>query len=706
MIRIPLIFLTLLLAVMCIIASQSISAHASARFDRAAIKALIIPPYDLGEKDPDLPVFALTNAVGEQIGYVFQSIDLIQIPGFSGEPPNLLIQMDKEGNFFDVKVLSHGEPVFAHGHGPGPLNDFLRQYAGLSVGQNVKVMLATKKADRSKNQIDGVAMATASLRIFNETILASALDIARKKLKGLTLKPAAIAKPDLFEPRSWDDLIREGLVKRVRFTNADIQKLFEGSDGADFDEIAASDPDGTYLDLIIADLGVPTIARNILTQRGYDDIFRHLGETKVPILVMVNGRHPLVREDFVPASIPERVTVEQDGLPVGIRDSYIDVELKPGFKMPAQAMVFELDRRLGFDPGSGWVLKLNSIRSQGLIQPTIVTRAISVDYKLPARFFDFPKASDIDIRSDNEAPWLESWRVQTANIIALLIFLLGLFGLLFYRQSWLALAQNLGPARPLILLFTLLFIGWYGQAQLSIVTVIALVKTLAVAPGLSFLLYDPLSTVLWGAVIISFFLWGRGTFCGWLCPYGVMQEFARIIGKYIGVKSIRVPRIWDGRLKLVKYGVLGAIVLTAILWPTYAESIAEIEPFKTAVTLYFWRSWPYMLYAAFWIVLSMFVFKGFCRYVCPLGAFLSLGGLLRIRNWIPRRAECGTPCQLCSVKCDYQAIEKSGAINYRECFQCLDCVTIHDDVKTCVPLVLAARNGKNGSKERIYEAAQ
>jgi len=212
--------------------------------------------------------------------------------------------------------------------------------------------------------------------------------------------------------------------------------------------------------------------------------------------------------------------------------------------------------------------------------------------------------------------------------------------------------------------------------------------------------------VLWGAVIISFFLWGRGTFCGWLCPYGVMQEFAQILGKYLGVKSIRVPRIWDEKLKLIKYVVLGGIIITAIFWPTYAESVAEIEPFKTAVTLYFWRSLPYMLYAAFWIILSMFIFKGFCRYVCPLGAFLSLGGLLRIRNWIPRRAECGTPCQLCSVKCEYQAIEKSGAINYRECFQCLDCVTIYDDEKTCVPLVLAARNKKNGSKERIYEAAQ
>jgi len=680
------------------------SAHA--QFDRAAIEKLVIPPYGLGEKDPQLPVFALTNAVGEQIGYVFQSMDLIQIPGFSGEPPNLLIQMDKEGNFFDVRVLSHGEPVFAHGHGPGPLNEFLRQYAGLSVGQNVKVMLATQQADRKKNQIDGVAMATASLRIFNETILASALDIARKKIQGLTLKPAATAKPDLYEKKSWDQLLKEGLVKRVRFTNSDIQELFKGSDAQGFDSVALGDKDGLYTELFVADLSVPTIARNVLTDQARGDIFRHMGETKVPVLVLANGRHPLVRPDFVPASIPERLTIEQKGLPVGIRDGYAEVALKPGIDMPEQAMVFELDRRLGFDPGSAWTLKLSVVRSEGLIQPTIVSREIGVDYSLPARFFDFPKASEIDIRSESEAPWLESWRVQSANLIILLGFLLGLFWLLFYRQSWLALGQNIVRYRPLVLLFTLIFIGWYGQAQLSIVTVVALVKTLAVAPGLSFLLYDPLSTVLWGAVIISLFLWGRGTFCGWLCPYGVLQEFSYKAGKLLGIKSTRIPRLWDENLKLIKYVVLGGIVVTAIFWPRYAETVAEVEPFKTAITLYFWRTWPFMLYAAFWLVLSMFVFKGFCRYVCPLGAFLSLGGLLRARKWIPRRVECGSPCQLCSVKCEYQAIEKSGAINYRECFQCLDCVTIHDDAKTCVPLVLAARNNGGAKKERVYEAAQ
>ncbi|MEL6128010.1 MAG: 4Fe-4S binding protein, partial [Pseudomonadota bacterium] len=110
--------------------------------------------------------------------------------------------------------------------------------------------------------------------------------------------------------------------------------------------------------------------------------------------------------------------------------------------------------------------------------------------------------------------------------------------------------------------------------------------------------------------------------------------------------------------------------------------------------VFFIREWYYVLYAAFWLVLGLFLFKGFCRYVCPLGAVMAIGGLLRGRDWIARREACGSPCQLCKVRCKYQAIAQSGDIQYSECFQCLDCVAIHDSPDQCVPLILAARKGR------------
>ena len=160
---------------------------------------------------------------------------------------------------------------------------------------------------------------------------------------------------------------------------------------------------------------------------------------------------------------------------------------------------------------------------------------------------------------------------------------------------------------------------------------------------------------------------------------------------YIGIPQITVTPHWDRRLKWIKYGILGALLAVVLLAPAAIDKAAEVEPFKTAITVHFVREWYYVAYAGLWLVLGLSVFKGFCRYVCPLGAVMVLGGLLRRRSWIPRRAACGSPCQLCRVRCRYGAIERSGRIDYAECFQCLDCVTIHDDPAQCVPLVLAGR---------------
>lgn len=189
-------------------------------------------------------------------------------------------------------------------------------------------------------------------------------------------------------------------------------------------------------------------------------------------------------------------------------------------------------------------------------------------------------------------------------------------------------------------------------------------------------------------------LWGRGLFCGWLCPFGALQEFAHHLGRLLRLPQIETSPKWDSRLKWVKYIVLIGMICSIIIVPSSVDKDAEIEPFKTAITVYFVREWYYVAYAALWLILEKMMFKGFCRYVCPLGAIMAIGGLLRGLKWIDRREECGSPCQLCKVKCNYGAIKKSGEVQYSECFQCLDCVTIHDSTEKCVPLILAARKSE------------
>jgi polyferredoxin len=240
----------------------------------------------------------------------------------------------------------------------------------------------------------------------------------------------------------------------------------------------------------------------------------------------------------------------------------------------------------------------------------------------------------------------------------------------------------------------LVFIGWYAQAQLSIVTLIGFVRAALGKGGLAFLLYDPPSLMLWGFTLASLFVWGRGTFCGWLCPFGSIQEFVGDFARWVRVPQLRIGAAWEARLRLIKYLALVSILGSALASSALAERLAEIEPFKTAITLVFIRSAPFVIYAIGLLLGGMFVYKFFCRFLCPLGAAFALIGLARRWDWIARRVECGDPCQLCRSKCRYNAIASTGAVLYHECFQCMDCVAIHNDRKQCVPLILADRKSR------------
>ena len=202
--------------------------------------------------------------------------------------------------------------------------------------------------------------------------------------------------------------------------------------------------------------------------------------------------------------------------------------------------------------------------------------------------------------------------------------------------------------------------------------------------------------------LVSLVFWGRGFFCGWLCPYGALQEFAYVIGRKLRLPRIRVHPWDDRRLKRVKYILLALLVIATFTSTVAADFLVELEPFKTAITLMFDRGPPFVVYAAFWLVLGAFLFKGFCRYVCPLGAVLALAGRFRRLDWIARRSECGTPCQYCKARCEYGAIGPDGRIDYDECFQCLDCVTIIETPQLCVPERLAVKN----RERRLAPAAE
>jgi len=657
--------------------------------DQETLATKIEPPFVLDEKIDERGIWTIQDLSGDAAGFVFQTRTLAPLPGFSGEPIDVLVTLNRDGTFLNAELLQHNEPIFVSGLGVAPFHEFMRQYRGLSIFDPLTVGIPYGAGDRDSSAnvyLDGVTKATASVRIAHESILAASLGVVREQVQGLASGPAAKPIRAPVEDLTWNDLIEQGIAKRFLITNADTERVFDGTLWEDDDPEAKDDPDGAYLDLWIIDIGPDSIAAAVLDDETMEarDTLMAVSDHDEPILLLANGRHGLVSEDFVRNTSPDLLFLHQGDLPLALRDGDIEVELAKGVPDFEHRMIVRTDRRMGFNPIADWQLTARATRRHGAFMPQVGVHDFTSVQAAPAKFFQTLE------RPEPRPIWVESILARKTDLIVLGIFLAGLVAAMLFGMSRLAAKRYFTPLRLGVLGFVLGFIGWWGQGQLSIVTVIGTLRAAVEGGSFAFLLYDPFSLLIWIVVLVSLIYWGRGLFCGWLCPFGALQEFAHHIGKTLGLRQIRVPDRWDRRLKWVKYVALGVLIATAF-WPAVNDTLVEVEPFKTSITVGFDREWIYVSYAAFWLLLGLVIFKSFCRYLCPLGAFLALGGLLRRKDWIARRVECGSPCQLCKVRCKYGAIEPSGAVRYDECFQCLDCVTIHDDKTQCVPLILAAR---------------
>jgi len=685
-----------MIGIAMLIAAGWLAACQAGQMTHAELVKRFPAPLIVGSKDAAIPVWPLfkQNATAnELVGYVFESIDLAPVPGFSGVPLNLLITLDPKGTFLGVQVLSQHEPVFLDGLGEAPLLQFASQYRGLSLNQNIQI--GTQKNQAGKNpgtaaHLDGITKATASVRILHQSVLASALKVARKKLgfaEGRDPDLIAQIKSGLFEPHSTRQLIEQGLVQHLLLRNRDVEQRFAAGPGAGLDPEALQKPDEVFIDLYLAYVSVPSIGRNLLQPNSWARLGNRLEPGDHALLVLSKGRYSIAGDEFIPGTVPDRLLLQQDQLPLEMRDLNLELALADPKSLPTESMhVLRIISQSGLDPSQPLDFTLPITRNKGIVYPQRLTQNVTVRMQLPARFYQPAERDDKSWRGIWTSRWPE---------LALLVAALALLTLALSRQVLLTKnSRRFSWFRRGFLLFTLVFIGWYAQGQLSIVNLTGALQALLAGHSLGFFLYDPMTVLLWGFVAVSLVVWGRGTFCGWLCPFGALQEFTGKLGQALHLPQLKIGVRADARLKLVKYALLAGILGSLFFPASMTEALVEIEPFKTAITLNFVRSWPYVAYAVALLIMSSFSYKFYCRYVCPFGAGLALFGRLRLFNWLRRRQQCGTPCQTCRHQCEYHAIKPNGSISYPDCFQCMECVVIYHSDQKCAPLMLKKKRAR------------
>lgn len=196
-------------------------------------------------------------------------------------------------------------------------------------------------------------------------------------------------------------------------------------------------------------------------------------------------------------------------------------------------------------------------------------------------------------------PLVCSWWNQTTLHLRLW-YILSVFGLLFYILRWNRLRQP-------FLFLSLILLGFYLSGPpdpINAVTGLFIPKTAQWWTGL----------ILVAVPVVISLLWGR-VFCGWICPLGAVQEFMNMDSS-----KRPFPTQMDRPLKYLKYLLL--IALGYLAWRTGYNYWADFEPSRSLFT--FHGSLIALIILGGFLLVSIFISRPFCRYLCPLGAILAI----------------------------------------------------------------------------------
>ena len=273
-----------------------------------------------------------------------------------------------------------------------------------------------------------------------------------------------------------------------------------------------------------------------------------------------------------------------------------------------------------------------------------------------------PAAGGFDFEEEEEdAPtWADDIRAQALDIALVAGFSVLAF-VSFFRKSV--------RLKYVTLVAAVLFLGFYKSLLISIVNVFGLM-----GGNLPIFRYNLAWYLLAAITVVSTVLWGR-VYCGRICAFGA---FTQLVDAILPDRwRVNIPRAIERRASWIKYGILASVIAYFLI--TRDPLIYPyVEPFwmfglhlRTPVLLTLLGSL---------LITTVFVRNAYCRFLCPLGAFLGIVSNLtvfRIKRW----SECNT-CRICEKTCEWGAI-RGPKIVMTECVRCDDCERLYEDTKKC-----------------------
>ena len=629
---------------------------------------------------PDGGSFAVgLDAAGETVGWVALSTDVVDIPAYSGKPLVTLVGLDTTGVITGARVIHHSEPILLVGIPEQKLHDFADFYAGKVA--TAKVVVGSSP-DPKAVTVDVISGATVTALAMNKTVLDTARGMG--VVVGVIPPEQVVSGHWIDDPKPWtfQRMLDERVLGNLRVMEA---------------EMGLPTSKAVFVDIWFTIADAPHIGISLFGANTYRWLMKDLKPGEHLLAVVGNGSYSFKGSGFVRGGIFDRIKLEQGLRSVMFRDhdytnlSGLAVADATRFN---EGAIFRVRAGL-LNPGQPFDLVFIGSRYDGVGAFSRDFHAFSATHRLPASLYHVDETAD-----GGDEIWRQAWynhRLRAAILIAFLVVVMGLFA---GRRFLTGRMPRLRRIHLAVLLVSFFGAGVWLHAQPSVTQVLTLVDASVGQWRWGLFLSEPLLFISWTFIAIVTVIWGRGVFCGWTCPYGSLTELLFKLGKALRLPELELPDAIHLKLRWLRYVVLLVLVGSYLYSPQLGERLAEVEPFKTTFFVVPWtRQWWFLLWWVALLVWSVFAFRPFCRYICPLGAALAMPSSVRISG--PYRRKFCDGCGICPTTCEPRAIRADGTIDSRECLSCMECEANYRDREVCPPLVGIDRLMKRAADQGV-----
>ncbi|MFB6195397.1 MAG: 4Fe-4S binding protein [Haloplanus sp.] len=617
-------------------------------------------PYDT------VKAYEVVDGEHRLVGYAYLTSNVVDLVGFSDRPVEFLVGIDTNGTITGVQLVEQHEPFFQRLATRQRLRELGHQLVGLSVTRDV----VFEDADAGEYEVDTITRATVTSRVTVETIMRSARLVARRRgIVGDRARDAGGNRTDVSGNR----------------TNASAGPP-PGANRSEIRRLATEGPLKRW-NVSPSVLGRPPDADPAL-------YVAPVTEESVGATLFGADRYTRLRKRWPGTTF---VWVGATGVPDEWRADRVTVR--------QSARAFDATRLRPPVPGADWSVLL--VVPGGRFSPA---RPFAVDLIVDGRratvtYVPAGAGPGATLVARLTPSWLHEvrdvWERAWPETLLLSVGLAAVAALFAVRRRLLAGSDlSYDAIRHVSLAVALLFIGWYRPAQPTSQQLATFVReTIGWLTGSGFdwtLFFSmPLIVLVLGFFAVTVVGWGRGTFCGWVCPFGALSELLYRLTPW----EYELPRRYHERLEKLRYPLFLAIVAGFLFAPDLGATVAKVEPFKAAFYYSLVRNPFYIAWSLLLVAAGAVVFRPYCRYLCPLGAGLSFGNPLQRRE-IQRYDLCGD-CVKCQRDCEFQAILDDGTVAREQCFQCSVCVENYYDPEGCP--VLLQHDPEDGDWSTAWE---